>query len=127
MDAVDTQEIGVQVKLCCKSTDMSVDAPSTAAPGSPSDQASVQSGESGAIYGGVSAGGLENSNESIGTLMSKGQLYKCDHCECFFSEYAMYRIHSKIHRGRGPFVCGVCGEDCHDRVYFSLHLSEHLR
>ena len=67
--------------------------------------------------------------ETISSLISSGRMFKCFHCECYFSEYAMYRIHSKLHTRdtSRPFVCLVCGEDCYDRVYFALHLSEHLR
>lgn len=67
--------------------------------------------------------------ETISSLISSGRMFKCFHCECYFSEYAMYRIHSKLHMRdfSRPFVCLVCGEDCYDRVYFALHLSEHLR
>ena len=67
--------------------------------------------------------------ETISSLISSGRMFKCFPCECYFSEYAMYRIHNKLH-GRDstrPFQCLVCGEDCYDRVYFALHLSEHLR
>ncbi|KAL4217835.1 hypothetical protein ACF0H5_022574 [Mactra antiquata] len=73
--------------------------------------------------------GKDYSMESISSLIGSGRMFKCFHCECYFSEYAMYRIHSKLHISDSshPFVCMVCGEDCHDRVYFALHLAEHLR
>ncbi|XP_041361174.1 uncharacterized protein LOC121377304 [Gigantopelta aegis] len=70
-----------------------------------------------------------NMQESMSTLLLSGRLFRCSHCECFFSEYAMYRIHQKLHAHNAdhPFMCPTCGEDCHDRMYFSLHLLEHLR
>lgn len=73
--------------------------------------------------------GKDYSMETISSLIGSGRMFKCFHCECYFSEYAMYRIHSKLHINdiTRPFVCIVCGEDCHDRVYFALHLAEHLR
>ncbi|XP_052763613.1 zinc finger protein 236-like [Mya arenaria] len=73
--------------------------------------------------------GKDYSMETISSLISTGRMFKCFHCECYFSEYAMYRIHSKLHINDDtrPFVCMVCGEDCHDRVYFALHLAEHLQ
>ena len=76
-----------------------------------------------------SSSGKDYSLETISSLISTGRMFKCFHCECYFSEYAMYRIHSKLHIDdeTRPFVCKVCGEDCHDRVYFALHLSEHIR
>lgn len=73
--------------------------------------------------------GKDYSMETISSLIGSGRMFKCFHCECYFAEYAMYRIHSKLHVNHTshPFVCMVCGEDCHDRVYFALHLAEHLR
>ncbi|XP_060555704.1 uncharacterized protein LOC132716448 [Ruditapes philippinarum] len=73
--------------------------------------------------------GKDYSMETISSLIGSGRMFKCFHCECYFAEYAMYRIHSKLHVSdtTHPFVCMVCGEDCHDRVYFALHLAEHLR
>jgi hypothetical protein len=68
---------------------------------------------------------LENSTDNVAALIAAGKLYKCEPCECYFSEYAMYRIHSKIHPGgrMQPFCCPICSEDCHDKVYFSLQLA----
>ncbi|XP_064597432.1 zinc finger protein 236-like [Liolophura sinensis] len=62
-------------------------------------------------------------------LVQTGQLFACEFCECYFTEYAMLRIHKKMHAMgmRHPFVCSTCGEDCHDKVYFALHMSEHLK
>lgn len=123
--AANGNEIGIQVKMCCK---MGLE-PAYGNAQSPGG-ASVHSGDSGALYQAQSSSaGLENSTDSIATLMGSGRLFKCEHCECYFSEYAMYRIHTKIHSGGRtmPFLCPVCDEDCHDRVYFSLHISEHLR
>ena len=75
-----------------------------------------------------SAASLEANDfgESLSSLLLSGKLFRCNHCECFFSEYAMYRIHAKLHV-HGAYVCPVCGEDCHDKMYFMLHLSEHMR
>ncbi|KAK3088912.1 hypothetical protein FSP39_025354 [Pinctada imbricata] len=115
-------DVGVQMKNCC-----STGPESMTTPGSPSD-VSVHS-DTGSTYQQSTSSGLDNSSESISTLLAMGRLYKCDHCECYFSEYAMYRIHSKLHvRGKSdPFVCPVCNENCHDKMYFALHLAEHLR
>lgn len=112
-------DAGVQVRSCCN---MGLENP--LGNRSPSE-ASIQSGENGQ---GVNLAALENSPDNIAALLAAGKLYKCEPCECYFSEYAMYRIHSKIHpAGKSqPFSCPICSEDCHDKVYFSLHLSEHL-
>lgn len=118
-------DIGIQVNKCCKSglelLQEDVRSPS---------EASVHSDHSGSTYQQVTSSGLDNSTESISTLLATGRLYKCDHCECYFSEYAMYRIHSKLHARGGnikPFACPVCDENCQDKTYFSMHLAEHLR
>ena len=118
-------DIGVQVSKCCKSSLELLQEDAR----SPSE-ASVHSDHSGSTYQQVSSSGLDNSTESISTLLATGRLYKCDHCECYFSEYAMYRIHSKLHAKGGnlkPFACPVCDENCQDKTYFSMHLAEHLR
>ena len=121
---VESMDVGVQVKSCCK---MGMEIPPLMGPGSPSE-ASIQSGESAATYQGTNLAALENSTDNMAALLAAGKLYKCEPCECYFSEYAMYRIHSKIHPGgkSQPFSCPICSEDCHDKVYFSLHVSEHL-
>lgn len=118
-------DIGIQVNKCCKSSlellNEDVRSPS---------EASIHSDHSGSTYQQVSSSGLDNSTESISTLLATGRLYKCDHCECYFSEYAMYRIHSKLHARGGnlkPFACPVCDENCQDKTYFCMHLAEHLR
>ncbi|CAC5414313.1 IKZF [Mytilus coruscus] len=118
---IDCSDIGIQVKSCCK---MGMDIPLMMGACSPSDNASIQSGDSAATLA-----ALENSPDNIASLLAAGKLYKCEPCECYFSEYAMYRIHSKIHPGGKslPFSCPICSEDCHDKVYFSLHVSEHLQ
>lgn len=122
-------DVGVQVKSCCKmGNDIHPLMGAPRSPRSPSE-ASIQSGESAATYHGGNLAALENSADNIAALIAAGKLYKCEPCECYFSEYAMYRIHSKIHPGgrTRPFSCPICSEDCHDKVYFSLHVSEHLR
>ncbi|XP_062588518.1 zinc finger and SCAN domain-containing protein 2-like [Saccostrea cucullata] len=118
-------DIGIQVNKCCKS---SLE-PLPEEVRSPSE-ASVHSDHSGSTYQQVSSSGLDNSTESISTLLATGRLYKCDHCECYFSEYAMYRIHSKLHARGGdqkPFACPVCDENCQDKTYFCMHIADHLR
>ncbi|XP_071115488.1 uncharacterized protein [Haliotis cracherodii] len=77
----------------------------------------------------LSSGGENFNQESVSTLMSSGRLFRCSHCDCYFSEYAMYRIHQKLHArdANRPFLCPVCFEDCHDKMYYALHLYEHLR
>lgn len=152
-----TADIGVQVHLCCpsnlketasvsgtsvKSEEQATGTPSVTPtsqlPGSPSSMAVVpyivtspsrpSNLDSTSPALSVSSS-KDYSMETISTLIGSGRMFKCFHCECYFSEYAMYRIHSKLHINDDthPFVCMVCGEDCHDRVYFALHLSEHLR
>ena len=152
-----TADVGVQVHLCCatnhketasvsgnsvKSEEHTPGTPSVTPtsqlPGSPSSMAVVPyivtspSRPTNHDSTSPALSVLSNkdySMETISTLIGSGRMFKCFHCECYFSEYAMYRIHSKLHINDDmhPFVCMVCGEDCHDRVYFALHLSEHLR
>ncbi|CAI9722105.1 zinc finger protein 236-like [Octopus vulgaris] len=73
--------------------------------------------------------GSSFNGETVSSLLTTGRMFVCEYCECYFKEYAMYRIHQKLHvkDESRPYLCPVCNEDCHDRIYFSLHISEHLK
>ncbi|GAB1600701.1 zinc finger protein 236-like [Argonauta hians] len=73
--------------------------------------------------------GSSFNGETVFSLLTTGRMFVCEYCECYFKEYAMYRIHQKLHvkDESRPYLCPVCNEDCHDRIYFSLHISEHLK
>ncbi|KAK3601131.1 hypothetical protein CHS0354_019126 [Potamilus streckersoni] len=118
----------VQVNLCCgrNNSEVMLSSPqsmmmtqmmSPTAPAGSIEATSPSSLQSGKDY------------DFIAAMVASGKLFRCYHCDCFFMEYAMYRIHAKLHSRdfSRPFVCPVCGEDCHDKMYFSLHVSEHLR
>ncbi|KAH9513695.1 hypothetical protein Btru_041832 [Bulinus truncatus] len=62
------------------------------------------------------------------SLLTSGRMFRCSFCEIYFTEYAMFRLHQKYHQSDidRPFLCSVCGEDCKDKTYFTVHLSEHL-
>ena len=73
--------------------------------------------------------GLNNPlHELLLSLLTAGRMFRCSFCEIYFAEYAMFRLHQKYHQCDldRPFVCSVCGEDCKDKTYFTVHLSEHL-
>ncbi|KAK3788102.1 hypothetical protein RRG08_063607 [Elysia crispata] len=67
-------------------------------------------------------------HELLLSLITSGRMFRCSFCEIYFTEYAMFRLHQKYHQCDldRPFVCSVCGEDCKDKTYFTVHLSEHL-
>ncbi|GFS06135.1 zinc finger protein 14-like [Elysia marginata] len=72
---------------------------------------------------------LNNSlQELLLSLITAGRMFRCSFCDIYFTEYAMFRLHMKYHQcdHDRPFVCSVCGEDCKDKTYFTVHLSEHL-
>ncbi|KAJ8322278.1 hypothetical protein KUTeg_000749 [Tegillarca granosa] len=99
------QDVGIQTKTCCKAGTESI----LYGMRSPSET-SLQSGDSGANYQNVSNSGIDYSTESMASLLSSGRMFKCDHCESYFSEYAMYRIHAKLHVRGGralPFTCFI--------------------
>ncbi|CAG5120548.1 unnamed protein product [Candidula unifasciata] len=66
--------------------------------------------------------------ELLLSLLASGKMFRCSFCEIYFTEYAMFRLHQKYHQSdvSRPFLCSVCGEDCKDKTYFTVHLSEHL-
>lgn len=66
-------------------------------------------------------------DENLASLLSTGRMFVCEHCQCYFTEYAMYRIHKKLHVPGKPYVCPMCAEDCHDKMYFALHWFDHLK
>ncbi|RUS87160.1 hypothetical protein EGW08_005092, partial [Elysia chlorotica] len=67
-------------------------------------------------------------HELLLSLITSGRMFRCSFCEIYFAEYAMFRLHQKYHQcdHDRPFVCSVCGEDCKDKTYFTVHLAEHL-
>jgi hypothetical protein len=83
----------------------------------------VRSSSRGSSGGG---GGGDLQHESLAFLVSSGRLFRCAHCDCFFSDYSMYAMHQKLHLPDRPFTCCICHEDCRDRVAFSKHLLGHL-
>ncbi|KAK7091910.1 hypothetical protein V1264_009527 [Littorina saxatilis] len=66
-------------------------------------------------------------HESLASLMSSGRLFRCPHCDCYFTDYTMFLLHQKIHLPDQPFTCFLCQEDCQDKMAFSKHLLDHLR
>lgn len=66
--------------------------------------------------------------EVLLSLLTSGKMFRCSFCDIYFTEYAMFRLHQKYHQcdPSRPFLCSVCGEDCKDKTYFTVHLSEHL-
>lgn len=114
----------VQVKCCCSVGDITdiLNADS-------GDDSFMMSSNATSTSTRVLSNMEEHFSEGLSSLLVSGRLFRCEFCECYFSEYAMFRIHAKLHSRDvlRPFVCPVCNEDCHDRIYFTLHLSEHLR
>ncbi|XP_050391993.1 uncharacterized protein LOC126810776 [Patella vulgata] len=121
------RNMGVQVKSCCQADAKGLlDASYDLRMLSPS---SFESSGSVATSPSLSSGTETLMNETLSSLLSSGKMFRCSHCCSFFAEYAMYRIHQKLHAkdAAHPFMCPQCGEDCQDRMYFSLHLAEHLK
>lgn len=114
------RDFGTQVTLCC-------------APLSPrSSGGSSEGGYSGSLdmssSPNRSSPKLESlQHETLAALMSSGQLFRCPYCDCYFTEYAVFKIHQKYHDQERPFTCKACHEDCKDRVYFAVHMYEHHR
>ncbi|KAK6168101.1 hypothetical protein SNE40_021994 [Patella caerulea] len=121
------RNMGVQVKSCCQADAKGLrDASYDLRMLSPS---SFESSGSVVTRPSLSSGTETVMNETLSSLLSSGKMFRCSHCCSFFAEYAMYRIHQKLHvkDAAHPSMCPQCGEDCQDRIYFSLHLAEHLK
>nr|KAG5694960.1 hypothetical protein BaRGS_024143 [Batillaria attramentaria] len=119
------REIGVQVTLCCarlpphgNTTNASTNDQTNSGGGGDTPEGSPTPRGS----------KLESiQHETLATLMASGQLFRCPYCDCYFTDYAVFRIHQKYHEPDHPFTCTACKEDCRDKVYFAVHMYEHHR
>ena len=135
----DAHDFGTQVTLCCahyqpsprgdgEPGERNRGEPNVSSPldmSSPTKSSSSSSNSSSAPSSRLDLGGLQH--ESIASLMSAGRLFRCPHCDCYFTDFSMYHIHQKVHLPDHPFVCFICQEDCQDKMGFSRHLLDHLR
>lgn len=124
---ISTEDFGAQVNICCPSPQVQSTTCSVQARASPSGMSQTSSSP---VDSSPSPTNIKESQiqSLLLSLITSGNLFRCSYCEIYFSEYAMFRLHQKYHQceiGR-PFMCAVCGEDCKDKTYFTVHLSEHL-
>lgn len=61
-------------------------------------------------------------------LLSKGRVYKCEHCRIIFDDCTLYLLHNGFHSNDAqPFRCGICRATCSDRIDFNCHLTSHIK
>lgn len=119
------KDYGAQVTLCC-SRIVPVGNNADTLEGDCSENAPLDmSASSPSRIGSSALEGLQH--ETIAMLMTAGKLFRCPYCDCYFTDYTMYHVHQKLHQPDQPFTCNTCGENCRDKVYFSLHIYDHLR
>nr|CAB3246919.1 Forkhead box protein I1 [Phallusia mammillata] len=46
----------------------------------------------------------------------------CKHCNVIFGDEMMHALHMSCHDKSAPFRCTICGQDCHEKYYFNVHL-----
>lgn len=64
----------------------------------------------------------------ISYLLSKGRVYKCQHCHMIFEDCTLYLLHNGFHLHDGnPFQCVICRISCKDRIEFNCHLTSHIK
>lgn len=61
--------------------------------------------------GGLMSSGSSNSNKQ-----------ECPYCEVTFNDEMMHALHMSCHDKNDPFMCKVCGQHCHEKYYFNVHL-----
>lgn len=54
-------------------------------------------------------------------LISRGELFRCQHCEVIFFERGIYCLHRSLHDEHNPFQCAICGKRCTNKDNFTLH------
>ncbi|KAJ8960818.1 hypothetical protein NQ318_020114 [Aromia moschata] len=68
----------------------------------------------------ASSNSTPNANDNNNN--SEGE-YKCTYCSINFGDAVLYTMHMGYHGYRFPFTCNRCGEECHDKVSFFLHIA----
>lgn len=64
----------------------------------------------------------------VSFLLSKGQVYKCEHCHIIFEDCTLYLLHNGFHSSdTDPFKCVICKKCCDGRVEFNCHLTSHIK
>nr|XP_039261227.1 uncharacterized protein LOC120337500 isoform X1 [Styela clava] len=46
----------------------------------------------------------------------------CQHCDVTFGDDTMHALHMSCHDRSDPFKCTICGQECHEKYYFNVHL-----
>ena len=64
----------------------------------------------------------------VSFLLSKGEVYKCEHCHIIFEDCTLYLLHNGFHANdTDPFKCVICKKSCDGRVEFNCHLTSHIK
>lgn len=64
----------------------------------------------------------------VSFLLSKGEVYKCQHCHIIFEDCTLYLLHNGFHSSdTDPFKCVICKKCCEGRVEFNCHLTSHIK
>jgi len=62
------------------------------------------------------------SGVSRDTTTSTNSSATCSHCDVTFGDDMMLALHMSCHDKTDPFVCTICGQQCHEKYYFNVHL-----
>lgn len=64
----------------------------------------------------------------VSFLLSKGEVYKCEHCHIIFEDCSLYLLHNGFHSNDSdPFKCVICKKSCNGRMEFNCHLTSHIK
>ena len=65
--------------------------------------------------------GFPSLDDVLSYYMSKGRLFKCQHCNILFYERGMYFLHASLHGNSSPWECSICHKVCSDKNEFTIH------
>lgn len=46
----------------------------------------------------------------------------CKHCDVTFGDDMMFVLHMSCHDKSSPYTCTICGQNCHEKYQFNVHL-----
>lgn len=79
-------------------------------------------------YNGEDCEELSEDQLMVSFLLSKGEVYKCEHCHIIFEDCTLYLLHNGFHSSdTDPFKCVICKKCCDGRVEFNCHLTSHIK
>uniref|UniRef100_H2Y9G3 Fork-head domain-containing protein n=1 Tax=Ciona savignyi TaxID=51511 RepID=H2Y9G3_CIOSA len=65
---------------------------------------------------------VDKNTSSTQTSSADVKSRTCRHCDVIFGDEMMHALHMSCHDKVDPFKCTICGQKCHEKYYFNVHL-----